>query len=79
MKLVSVSRQDGLCGFMNPFHVVIDLISEGFWHGLKRFLDENEWVEADDGYVGDDPQLIKVPKGTQYHANDFEKAAASLV
>ena len=36
-------------------------------------------MEADDGYVVDDPQLIKVPKGTQYHANDFEKAAASLV
>ena len=31
---------------------------------FKKNLDENEWVEADDGYVGDDPQLIKVPTTT---------------
>ena len=39
-------------------------------------MDENERVKADDGYAGDDSQLIKV--SNWYHANDFEKAASNI-
>lgn len=49
-----------------------------FRHGLKFMLDENERVEADDGYAGDDPKLIKTPQGPRYLRNDMERAAAAL-
>jgi len=49
-----------------------------FRHGIKIFLDENERVEADDGYQGDDPKLIEVPAGIRYQSNDLQKAAAKL-
>ena len=32
-----------------------------FRYALKQMLDEGERVEADDGYVGDDPTHVKVP------------------
>lgn len=41
-------------------------------------LDENECVEADDGYIGEDPKLINVPQGIRYQRNDNERAAAAL-
>lgn len=34
---------------------------EIFRYALKQLLEENERVEADDGYVGEDPSNIKVP------------------
>jgi hypothetical protein len=36
---------------------------------VKHLLDENERVEADDGYVGEDPTFIKVPKSV-VHQHD---------
>ena len=33
-----------------------------FRYALKWMLDANERVEADDGYVGEDPVTVKVPK-----------------
>ena len=49
-----------------------------FCHGLKNMLDENECVEADDGYIGEDPKLIKVPKGTWYQQYNNGHTAAEL-
>jgi len=34
---------------------------EIFRFALQYMLDENERVEADDGYIGEDPRLVKVP------------------
>ena len=34
-----------------------------FHHGLKNMLDKKECMEADNGYIGEDPKLIKVTKG----------------
>lgn len=34
-----------------------------FRHCLKSFLDENERVEADDGYIGEEPVSCKTPGG----------------
>ena len=42
-----------------------------FRDGLRHFLDENERVEADDGYIGDSPKYIKCPAGfTNIKANE---------
>ena len=49
-----------------------------FHHGLKNMLYEKECMEADDGYIGEDPKLIKVPKGIQYNQNDNQHVAAAL-
>ena len=40
-----------------------------FRFGLKEMLDENERVEADDGYLGEDPLHAKVPK-SMVHGHD---------
>lgn len=37
-----------------------------FRQGMKYALDENERVEADDGYTGEDPALIKTPGGVRF-------------
>jgi hypothetical protein len=34
-----------------------------FHHSLKNLLPKGEGIEADDGYGGEDPQLIKTPTG----------------
>ena len=47
-----------------------------FHYDLKNLLDENECMEADDGYIGEDPKLIKVPKGIQYEQKDSDHMAA---
>lgn len=49
-----------------------------FRQGLKHMLEENERVEADDGYIGEDPKLIKTPKGVRHLRNNTERAAAQL-
>ena len=43
-----------------------------FRWGIKGWLDEDERVEADDGYVGDAPRYIKCPKS---FTNDKTKLA----
>lgn len=40
-----------------------------FRYALKEMLDPNERVEADDGYVGEDPSTAKVP-GSMVHDQD---------
>lgn len=40
-----------------------------FRYALKHMLDDGEWVEADDGYVGEDPATVKVP-GSVLHDQD---------
>ena len=40
-----------------------------FRFALKEMLDENERVEADDGYLGEDPLHAKVPK-SMVHGHD---------
>jgi hypothetical protein len=40
-----------------------------FRYALKHMLDENERVEADDGYIGEDPAKAKVP-GSAVHEHD---------
>ena len=40
-----------------------------FRYALKQMLDEGERVEADDGYVGEDPTTVKVP-GSVVHDQD---------
>jgi len=40
-----------------------------FRYGLKSVLDPNERVEADDGYIGEDPATAKVP-GSMVHDQD---------
>ena len=37
-----------------------------FWLVLKHNLVENDWVEADDGYIGDDPEYVRCPGNAQY-------------
>ena len=46
--------------------------------GLENMLDKKEHKEADVGYIGEDPKLIKVPKGMQYKQNDNEHMEAAL-
>jgi hypothetical protein len=41
-----------------------------FRHCLKHYLGKNERVEADDGYMGDDPRLVKTPRGIRYQEID---------
>jgi hypothetical protein len=41
-----------------------------FRHCLKHYLGKNERVEADDGYIGDDPKLVKTPRGIRYQESD---------
>jgi hypothetical protein len=45
-----------------------------FREQLKHFLDPNERVEADDGYVGEDPHAVKVPSST-VHQHDAQQLA----
>jgi hypothetical protein len=49
-----------------------------FRQALQYELAENERVEADDGYLGDDPRLIKVPKGQQYLESERVSDARQL-
>lgn len=37
-----------------------------FRHGIKHYLLDGECVEADDGYIGEDPRLVRAPKGIRY-------------
>ena len=32
-----------------------------FWLAIMHYLDENERVEADDGYIGEAPKYVKTP------------------
>ena len=45
---------------------------------LENILDEKEPMDADDGYIGEDPKLIKVSKGIQYKQNDNQHVAEAL-
>jgi hypothetical protein len=48
-----------------------------FRHALKHYLGENERVEADDGYVGDDPKIVKTPRGIRFmESKEFHSARA---
>ena len=54
---------------------------EIFCYALKGLLDGGERAEADDGYIGDDPVLIKVPKSVlhnQLPESLFQRACAQL-
>jgi hypothetical protein len=46
-----------------------------FRHALKHYLGENERVEADDGYVGEDPKIIKTPKGVRFLESERVRSA----
>jgi hypothetical protein len=47
---------------MGPFPCGDWLDIEVFRFALKHLLEDSERVEADDGFVGEDPAHIKVPK-----------------
>ena len=51
-----------------------------FRAGLMTFLDENERVECDDGYQGEDPLICKTRKGiSSLYSSDEEKAFQNTV
>ena len=37
-----------------------------------------ECMEADEGYIVEDPEIIKVPRGIRYKQNDNQHTAAAL-
>jgi hypothetical protein len=41
-------------------------------------FEDGERAEADDGFVGDDPMLLKTPAGVRYMDNENARAAAAL-
>ena len=41
--------------------------------GLRANLDENERVEADDGYAAGDPEFVKTRSGILHRNNDTRK------
>ena len=49
-----------------------------FRHALKQMLDEGERVEADDGYVGDNPTHVKVP-GSFVHTQEDKTLCVQAV
>jgi len=52
---------------------------EVFRFALKQMLDENERVEADDGYIGEDPENCKVPASMVHPQDDRVLRVRSIV
>ena len=63
MSWAFASIPGGLFGVLVACHVGTGRILR-YFVCLMHLLDENERVEADDGYIGEDPIHTKVPKST---------------
>lgn len=59
-------RTGDLCWINGPFPAGDWPDIEIFRLSLKHLLGENERVETDDGYIGEDPCVTKCPGGTRY-------------
>lgn len=70
MKLESVFSLVILFGFLDPFPVVIGPDISIFCFALKHMLEPGERVEADDGYIGEDPLSVKVPRSMVHLQED---------
>ena len=55
-----------LCWISGPFQPRDWNDLEVFWLALKLHLKENEQVETDDGYIGEDPCFTKCPSSVHF-------------
>jgi hypothetical protein len=65
-ELGSNIRTGDLCWISGPFPAGDWPDVEVFRFGLKKYLEKNERVETDDGYIGEDPCFTKCPAGVRY-------------